>query len=137
MIRITAYRTTLLLLLCFFTVYSLRAQSDKDRWRCRHVVRGLKMSKALEEKFTPVFYAYLKELHEAKDIYDDVKDRYRNAIDKRQLTPTQAQELLDSHWKSDEQEVKVRKKYTLLFSQIVKKPYVYYIFQLANDKVPK
>lgn len=133
------YTTSLLIAITIIvaTGQVLKAQSKKDHWRYHHVVKGLKMSKQLESKFSPAFYAYLKEWHAARDIYNDLKDKYRAQIDKRQLTPAQAQELLDNHWKSEEEEIKVKRKYTQVFSQIVKKPYVYYIFQLANDKVPK
>ncbi len=119
------------------TGQTVTAQSKKDHWRYRHVSKELKMSKQLQQKFSVAFYAYLKEWHTAKDIYDNVKDKYKAQIDKRQLTPAQAQELLESHWKSEEEETKVKRKYTQVFSQIIKKPYVYYIFKLANDKAPK
>ena len=130
-------KTCIAALLLSAVTQTTTAQSKKDNWRYRHVVKELKIGKQLEKKFSPVFYAYLKEWHTAKDIYDNLKDKYRTQIDKRQLTPEQAQELLESHWKSEEQEVKVKRKYTQLFGQVVKKPYVYYIFKLANDKVPK
>jgi len=113
------------------------AQSTKDRWRCQHVVKGLKMSKELSEKFSPLFYAYLKELRQAGDLYDNMKDKYKAEIDKRQLTVEQAQQLLDAHWDSDAKQVQVRQKYTQLFSKVIKLPYVYYTFKLSNDKAQK
>ncbi|MDD4759527.1 MAG: hypothetical protein WCR53_00760 [Bacteroidaceae bacterium] len=113
------------------------AQSTKDRWRCQHVVKGLKLDKELSAKFSPVFYAYLKDLHQAGDLYDNMKDKYKTQIDKHQLTLEQAQQLLDAHWNSDAKQVQVKQKYTQLFSKIIKLPYVYYAFKLSNDKAPK
>src|SRR5574344_1540361 len=105
------------------------AQSAKDRWRCQHVVKGLKLSKELSAKFSPVFYAYLKELHQAGDVYDNLKDKYKTQINKRQLSVEQAQQLLNAHWDSDEKQVQVRQKYTQLFGKILKMNYVFYTFK--------
>ena len=110
------------------------AQTSKDRWRCQHVVKGIKMSSDLQTRFNPVFYAYLKEMHQAGDIYDNLKEKYQTQIDKRQLTNEQAQQLMDAHWTSDAKQVQIKQKYTDLFCKIIKAPYVYEVFRLANDK---
>ncbi len=114
---------------------TVQAQSEKDTWKLKHIVKTMKMNHNLSVHFTPVFYAYMKELHAAKDIYDNVKKRYKNNIDHHKLTPQQGKELLEAHWKSDEAVVQVRKKYTQQFSTMLSPEHVYRVFTLANDKM--
>ena len=126
----------ILFLLVAFSSVQPKAQTTKDKWRLAHVVKNMKMDKPSAEKLTPLFFAYLKELHEAKDIYDIIKKKYKKEIDNHQLTEAQAHELLHAHWRSEAQEVRVKLKYTTEFRQVLSEPEIFFLFRLANDKAP-
>ena len=62
------------------------AQSDKDRERFAYVSAQMKLTKEVKAKLQPIFYAYMKELHAAKDIYNDLKDKNLTAIRKQKIS---------------------------------------------------
>lgn len=113
------------------------AQSDKDKERFAYVSSQLKLSKDVKAKLQPVFYAYRKELHAAKDIYNTLKDKYTTAIKKNTITAEQAKALTNAHWQSDSKVVEVRKAYTQKFLTILTPQQTYYLFDYANDSKDK
>ena len=113
------------------------AQSDKDRERFTYVCTQMNLPKDLKAKVQPVFYAYMKELHAAKDIYNDLKDKYMTPIRKQKLTVEQAKALNAARWRSDEKVLEVRRAYTQKFAAILTPQQVYYLFSYANDSKSK
>ena len=115
----------------------MTAQSDKDRERFAYVCTQMNLPKDLKAKVQPVFYAYMKELHAAKDIYNDLKDKYMTPIRKQKLTVEQAKALNAARWRSDEKVLEVRRAYTQKFAAILTPQQVYYLFSYANDSKSK
>ena len=115
----------------------MSAQSDKDRERFAYVCNQMNLPKELKSKVQPVFYAYMKELHAAKDIYNDLKDKYLTPIRKQKITAEQAKALNAARWRSDEKVLEVRRAYTQKFSAILTPQQVYYLFSYANDSKSK
>lgn len=113
------------------------AQSDKDRERFAYVTMQMKLPKDLKAKLQPIFYAYMKELHAAKDIYNDLKDKNLTAIRKQKITAEQAKQLNAARWRSDEEVLKVRRAYSQKFATVLSPQQVYYVFSFANDSKSK
>ena len=91
------------------------AQSDKDRERFDYVVGRMKLDKTTRQKLKPVFFAYRKDLKTAKDVYNNVKDKYATPIKKMTLNVAQAQNFLS----------------------ILSPQQVCYLFMFANDSKEK
>ena len=113
------------------------AQSDKDRERFAYVSAQMKLTKEVKVKLQPVFYAYMKELHAAKDIYNDLKDKNLTAIRKQKISAELAKQLNAARWRSDEEVLKVRRAYTQKFATVLSPQQVYYVFSFANDSKSK
>ena len=113
------------------------AQSDKDRERFAYVSAQMKLTKEVKAKLQPVFYAYMKELHAAKDIYNDLKDKNLTAIRKQKISAELAKQLNAARWRSDEEVLKVRRAYTQKFAAVLSPQQVYYVFSFANDSKSK
>ena len=113
------------------------AQSDKDRERFAYVSAQMKLTKEVKAKLQPVFYAYMKELHAAKDIYNDLKDKNLTAIRKQKISVELAKQLNAARWRSDEEVLKVRRAYTQKFATVLSPQQVYYVFSFANDSKSK
>lgn len=113
------------------------AQSDKDRERFAYVTTQMKLPKDLKAKLQPIFYAYMKELHAAKDIYNDLKDKNLTAIRKQKITAELAKQLNAARWRSDEEVLKVRRAYSQKFAAVLSPQQVYYLFSFANDSKSK
>lgn len=113
------------------------AQSEKDKMRFTYVATHLKLNKDVKAKLQPVFYAYMREYHAAKDIYNKVKAKYETAIKKNTLTADQAKALNTSHWQSDAKVLEVRRNYTQKFYNILSPQQVYYLFVYSNDSKSK
>lgn len=111
-----------------------QASTKKDEKRLAYVVKGLKLDKSTQTKFSPLFRAYQKELREAKDVYNAPKRRLKSQITAGTLSQNQAQSLLNAHWLADEKEVAVKKKYTPLFVKLLGAKKAYQMFRLSNDK---
>ena len=130
-------KKTLALLVVALIPMLMSAQSDKDRELFAYVSSQMGLTKELKAKVQPVFYAYMKELHAAKDIYNDLKDKYLTPIHKKKITAEQAKALNAARWRSDEEVLKVRRAYTQKFSAILTPQQVYYLFTYANDSKSK
>lgn len=113
------------------------AQSDKDRERFAYVSAQMKLTKEVKAKLQPIFYAYMKELHAAKDIYNDLKDKNLTAIRKQKITAELAKQLNAARWRSDEEVLKVRRAYSQKFAAVLSPQQVYYLFSFANDSKSK
>ena len=124
--------TTLATAILLAMPIAINAQSKVEK-RYAYTLKNLKLDKATETKFAPILKAYLKEKKEAGDIYDDVKDKYKSAVQAGTITDKQATLLLDAKVK----ELEVRKKYTDEFKKVLKPKKVYYALDLANEKISK
>lgn len=130
-------RKTLLIAVLVLLPALLSAQSDKDKERFAYVATQMKLSKDMKVRVQPVFYAYMKELHAAKDIYDALKEKNLNAIRKQTLTAAQANALTAARWRSDEKVLEVRRAYTQKFAALLSPQQIYYLFSFANDSKSK
>ncbi len=128
--------TTLATAILLAMPIAINAQSKVEK-RYAYTLKNLKLDKATETKFAPILKAYLKEKKEAGDIYDDVKDKYKSAVQAGTITDKQATLLLDAKIKSEVKELEVRKKYTDEFMKVLKPKKVYYALDLANEKISK
>ena len=133
----TNMKKLLLILIITLTPSLLSAQSEKDKERFAYVVAQMKLPKDVKAKLQPVFYAYMKELHAAKDIYGNLKDKNVTAIRKKTITPELARQLNTARWRSDEKVLEVRRAYTQKFGTILTPQQVYYLFSYANDSKNK
>ena len=125
--------TTLLLL---GNVMPAQAGSKLEK-RYAYTLRNLKLDKATEAKFGPVFKAYLTEKKAAGKKYDDLKDKYKAAEKAGTLTDAQATQLLDAKFECEAAETAVKTKYYTEFRKILKPKKVYYAFDYSNDKMSK
>lgn len=130
-------RKTLLIAVLVLLPALLSAQSDKDKERFAYVATQMKFSKDMKVRVQPVFYAYMKELHAAKDIYDALKEKNLIAIRKQTLTVAQANALTAARWRSDEKVLEVRRAYTQKFAALLSPQQIYYLFSFANDSKSK
>ncbi|MBP5361231.1 MAG: hypothetical protein J6129_07130 [Bacteroidaceae bacterium] len=130
-------KKTLALLAVALMPMLLSAQTDKDRERFAYVCSQMELPKELKSKVQPIFYSYMKELHAAKDIYNDLKDKWLTPIHKKKITAEQAKTLNAARWRSDEEVLKVRRAYTQKFSAILTPQQVFYLFTYANDSKSK
>ena len=89
------------------------------------------------KKLAPTIKGYIKEMKEAGDIYDDVKDEFKDNIKKGKLSEKQAAKLNQSKINSETKELQVRNKYYAKFKALTNELVIYRIFKLANDKKSK
>lgn len=113
------------------------AQSEKDKARFAYVSTQMNLNKDVKAKLQPLYYAYLKELHAAKDIYDNMKAKYATQIKKNTLTAEQANSLNNARWQSDAKVLEVRKAYTQKFKTVLTAQQVYFLFSYSNDSKSK
>ena len=130
-------KKTLLIIVIMLLPAFLFAQTNKDKERFAYVATQMNLSKEVKARVQPVFYAYMKELHAAKDIYDALKEKNLTAIRKQTLTAAQANALNAARWRSDEKVLEVRRAYTQKFSTLLSPQQVYYLFSYANDSKSK
>jgi len=110
---------------------------NKEQIKSGYVLKNLRLDKTTEAKFKPLFLNYLKEMKEAKDVYDNVKDKYKAAIKKGNLTDNQAAQLLNAHWNSDAREIAIKKKYTTIFTPCIGVKRTFLAFDYASDSMKK
>lgn len=113
------------------------AQTDKDKERFDYVSKQLALSKETKAKLRPLFYAYRKDLKNAKNIYDELKEKNITAIKKKKITTGQANALNNARWTSDQKVAEVKKQYCQKFGTILTPQQVYYLFSYANDSKSK
>lgn len=126
----------LIVLLPVIGVICVSAQ-NKEQIRLDYVLKNLRLDKNTSVKFKPLFLNYLKEMKDAKDLYDHVKDKYKTAIKKSSLSDNQAELLLNAHWNSDAREIVVKKKYTTIFTSCIGAKRTFLVFDYASDSMKK
>lgn len=125
-------------ILLFLLAFSIAAQAQTtSELRFKYVERNLGLDKPTFDKLAPTLKAYIKAMKQAGDIYDDVKDEYKNAIKANKVTDRQAAALNKAKLDSETKELEVKKLYYTKFKAVVAERYVYRIFKLAGDKKSK
>jgi hypothetical protein len=128
--------TFLIALLPVVGITNASAQT-KEQIKSSYVLKNLRLDKNTASKFKPLFLNYLKEMKEAKDVYDNVKDKYKASIKKGTLSDSQADQLLNAHWNSDAREIAVKKKYTTIFTSCIGAKRTFLAFDYASDSMKK
>lgn len=113
------------------------AAPTKQQKRVAYTIKNLKLDAAAQKSLQPILMSYLTELKAAQKPYEDMKDKYKNDIDKGTLTDKVANALLEAKWKSAKEETAVKEKYEKQFRTVLSAKKVWYCFSLLNDKMSK
>lgn len=127
----------IMLCLFFFGTTSTVCAASKLEMRHAYTMRHLKLDKATAAKFAPVLHKYLEERKAAGDKYDEVKDKYKDAIKAGTITSAQGKALMDAKLASEALELTAKKKYYPEFLKVLKADKVFLAFEFANDKKSK
>lgn len=114
-----------------------QAAPTKQQKRVAYTIKNLKLDATTSKALQPLLLAYLNELKAAQKPYDDLKDKYKNDIDKGTLTDKIATTLLTAKWQAAKNEVAVKQKYEAKFREILSAKKTFYCFSLLNDKMSK
>lgn len=99
----------MLLSLTLVAPSAAQAGAKRDA-RVAYVLKNLRLKSDVQEKFKPLLEAFLKELSDVKDPYEDLKDELQDAIDTNKLTAAQCDKLFELKQKQEEQEPAVLRK---------------------------
>lgn len=108
---------------------------EKQDARVAYVLRNLKLKKDVQEKFKPLFEAYLKELKVLKAPYKKLKDELQNAIDANKLTAEQCDQLFELKQKQEEKEPDLNRKHYEKFKTVLTAQQAYKAMKLSDDKL--
>ena len=113
---------------------SAQAGGKRDA-RVAYVLKNLRLKPDVEAKFKPLLEAFLKELSEVKDPYEDLKDDLQDAIDANKLTAAQCDQLFELKQKQEEQEPAVLRKWYAKFKTVITTQQAYKAMKLSDDKL--
>ena len=123
--------------LCLLTASLCAFAQNKSELRFKYIEKNLGVDQVTLKKLAPTIKGYIKEMKEAGDIYNDVKDEFKDNIKKGKLSEKQAAKLNQSKINSETKELQVRNKYYAKFKALTNELVIYRIFKLANDKKSK
>ena len=123
-------------LLVALTATGAYAQKTSEL-RYNYVMKNLKLDKATATKAGPVIKSFIKEMKDAGDIYDDVKDKYKSDIKNGTLTNKQAASLNQAKVESATKEAAVKSTYYTKFKQVMSEKQTFLCFRLCADKKSK
>ena len=103
--------------------------------RVAYVLKNLRLKSDVEAKFKPLLEAFLKELSDVKDPYEDLKDELQDAIDTNKLTAAQCDKLFELKQKQEEQEPAVLRKWYAKFKTVITTQQAYKAMKLSDDKL--
>lgn len=103
--------------------------------RVAYVLKNLRLKSDVEAKFKPLLEAFLKELSDVKDPYEDLKDELQDAIDANKLTAAQCDKLFELKQKQEEQEPAVLRKWYAKFKTVITTQQAYKAMKLSDDKL--
>lgn len=103
--------------------------------RVAYVLKNLRLKSDVEAKFKPLLEAFLKELSDVKDPYEDLKDELQDAIDTNKLTAAQCDKLFELKQKQEEQEPAVLRKWYAKFKTVLTTQQAYKAMKLSDDKL--
>lgn len=124
------------MLVCLAVGMPTTAQAGPKRdARVAYVLRNLRLKSDVEAKFKPMLEAFLKELSDVKDPYEDLKDELQDAIDGGKLTASQCDQLFELKQKQEEQEPPVLRKWYAKFKTVLTTQQAYRAMKLSDDKL--
>lgn len=124
------------MLVCLAVGMPTTAQAGAKRdARVAYVLRNLRLKSDVEAKFKPMLEAFLKELSDVKDPYEDLKDELQDAIDGGKLTAAQCDKLFELKQKQEEQEPPVLRKWYAKFKTVLTTQQAYRAMKLSDDKL--
>ena len=126
--------TVMLLSLTFVAPSAVQAGAKRDA-RVAYVLKNLRLKADVQEKFKPLLEAFLKELSDVKDPYEDLKDELQDAIDTNKLTAAQCDKLFELKQKQEEQEPAVLRKWYAKFKTVLTTQQAYKAMKLSDDKL--
>ena len=103
--------------------------------RVAYVLKNLRLKSDVEAKFKPLLEAFLKELSDVKDPYEDLKDELQDAIDANKLTAAQCDKLFALKQKQEEQEPPVLRKWYAKFKTVLTTQQAYKAMKLSDVKL--
>ena len=103
--------------------------------RVAYVLKNLRLKSDVEAKFKPLLEAFLKELSDVKDPYEDLKDELQDAIDANKLTAAQCDKLFELKQKQEEQEPAVLRKWYAKCKTVITTQQAYKAMKLSDDKL--
>ena len=103
--------------------------------RVAYVLKNLRLKSDVEAKFKPLLEAFLKELSDVKDPYEDLKDELQDAIDANKLTAAQCDKLFELKQKQEKQEPAVLRKWYAKFKTVITTQQAYKAMKLSDDKL--
>ncbi|MBR1498891.1 MAG: hypothetical protein IJ615_04585 [Bacteroidaceae bacterium] len=124
------------MLVCLAVGMPTTAQAGAKRdARVAYVLKNLKLKSDVEAKFKPLLEAFLKELSDLKDPYQDLKDELQDAIDANKLTASQCDQLFELKQKQEEKEPAVLRKWYAKFKTVITTQQAYRAMKLSDDKL--
>lgn len=127
---------TLAMFISLATIMPSLAHAGKKRdARVAYVLKNLKLTKDVQEKFRPILDAYLKELSDLKDPYKELKDELQDAIDANKLTAAQCDQLFETKQKQEEKEPALQRKWYAKFKTVITAQQAYKAMKLSDDKL--
>ena len=121
---------------CLAVAMPTTAQAGAKRdARVAYVLKNLRLKSDVEAKFKPLLEAFLKELSDVKDPYEDLKDELQDAIDANKLTAAQCDKLFELKQKQEEQEPAVLRKWYAKFKTVLTTQQAYRAMKLSDDKL--
>ena len=127
---------TLAMLVSMTIVMPSSAFAGKKRdARVAYVLKNLRLKSDVQEKFTPILDAYLKELSDLKDPYKKLKDEMQDAINANKLTAAQCDQLFEAKQKQEEAEPALNRKYYTKFKTVLTAQQAYKAMKLSDDKL--
>ena len=124
----------MLLSLTLVAPSAAQAGAKRDA-RVAYVLKNLRLKSDVQEKFKPLLEAFLKELSDVKDPYEDLKDELQDAIDTNKLTAAQCDKLFELKQKQEEQEPAVLRKWYAKFKTVLTTQQAYKAMKLSDDKL--
>ena len=124
----------MLLSLTIVAPSAVQAGAKRDA-RVAYVLKNLRLKSDVQEKFKPLLEAFLKELSDVKDPYEDLKDELQDAIDTNKLTAAQCDKLFELKQKQEEQEPAVLRKWYAKFKTVLTTQQAYKAMKLSDDKL--
>src|SRR5574344_2603131 len=81
---------------------TMASATSKEEMKCNYVVKNLHLNKEKAAAFRTVCLEYIKEHKAANDAYDNLKDKLKSKMKNGSLTESEANQLLNAHWRSEE-----------------------------------
>lgn len=124
----------ILVSLAFVAPSAAQAGAKRDA-RVAYVLKNLRLKADVQEKFRPLLDAYLKELGDLKDAYQELKSELQDAIDANKLTAAQCDQLFEAKQKQEEKEPAINRKHYAKFKTVLTAQQAYKAMKLSDDKL--